>query len=140
MTDTAFEDRFWRKVDLLNPTGCWEWKASVGSHGYGQINKDGRPVLAHRVAYEFLRGDKADSLDHRICRNKRCCNPDHLVDGSRGDNIRQPDHHVGQNLLKTHCPKGHPYSGSNLYVTAKGHRQCAACRDARNKSRWRAEI
>lgn len=35
------------------------------------------------------------------------------------------------NSTKQHCPKGHPYSGDNLYVNSKGSRVCRACmRDA----------
>jgi len=28
---------------------------------------------------------------------------------------------------KTTCPKGHPYSGANLYVYGDGRRSCRAC-------------
>lgn len=42
--------------------------------------------------------------------------------------------HLGKgNALKTHCPKGHPYSGENLYTTSLGHRQCRACIRARKQ-------
>jgi hypothetical protein len=45
---------------------------------------------------------------------------------------------VGDNLRKTHCPKGHPYSGDNLRLVANGtSRQCRACGLARDKGRWR---
>lgn len=33
---------------------------------------------------------------------------------------------------KTHCPKGHAYSGPNLYVNPKGARVCRICRRANN--------
>jgi len=29
---------------------------------------------------------------------------------------------------KPNCPKGHPYEGGNLYITAEGHRSCRACK------------
>ena len=35
------------------------------------------------------------------------------------------------NTKKTHCPKGHPYSGENLYVRGT-NRQCLICRRARS--------
>jgi hypothetical protein len=28
---------------------------------------------------------------------------------------------------RTHCPQGHPYAGSNLYLDAHQHRRCRAC-------------
>lgn len=33
-----------------------------------------------------------------------------------------------QNSGKTHCPRGHPYSGHNLYVDPKGFRRCRQCK------------
>jgi hypothetical protein len=43
-------------------------------------------------------------------------------------------------LAKTHCPRGHPYSGDNLYVwtnSTRTNRQCREC--ARVASRaWKA--
>ncbi len=29
--------------------------------------------------------------------------------------------------LKTHCPRGHPYSGDNLYIGSRGGRYCRQC-------------
>jgi len=29
---------------------------------------------------------------------------------------------------KTHCPKGHPYSGPNLRIAPDGHRICRTCK------------
>lgn len=29
---------------------------------------------------------------------------------------------------KTHCPRGHPYAGENLYVDPKGNKRCRECR------------
>jgi hypothetical protein len=33
----------------------------------------------------------------------------------------------------THCPKGHPYSGDNLYVKPGGARACRECRTAADR-------
>lgn len=41
------------------------------------------------------------------------------------DRIRHGHH---ENLSKTHCPSGHPYSGVNLYEY-KGKRSCRICRE-----------
>lgn len=35
------------------------------------------------------------------------------------------------NRDKTHCPKGHPYSGKNLLVNCHGWRECRQCRTRR---------
>jgi hypothetical protein len=33
-----------------------------------------------------------------------------------------------QNVLKSHCPFGHPYEGENLYRDPKGNRRCRECK------------
>jgi len=36
---------------------------------------------------------------------------------------------------KMRCPKGHPYSGPNLYRSPNGARECRICKDARQRRR-----
>lgn len=113
---------WWSRVDTSND-GCWLWKQSVGSHGYGQT-WDGISVrLAHRVAWELSNGPipKGMTVDH-ICRVRRCCNPLHLRLLSNEENGAD-----NGNKRKTHCPQGHPYAGENLYVAPKGDRRCRIC-------------
>jgi hypothetical protein len=57
-----FSDNFWGKVDIGGPDDCWEWKASRIKSGYGQIWKNGRIVLAHRMSYILSNGDIPDGL------------------------------------------------------------------------------
>jgi len=38
---------------------------------------------------------------------------------------------VHWNAVKTHCPQGHAFQGSNLYVTRKGERSCRTCQRER---------
>src|SRR5690349_6138190 len=48
-------ERFWEKVEVYHPAGCWTWTGST-SRGYGEF-KFGRSVYkAHRVAYTLLIG------------------------------------------------------------------------------------
>ena len=118
---------WWSKVDKSDVDGCWPWTQSVGSHGYGQT-WDGTTVrLAHRVAWTLTYGPIPDELtvDH-ICRNRRCCNVEHLRLLTNVDNA----HDNGEGR-KTHCPLGHPYDIVNTY-NGKSGRQCRACR-----ARWR---
>ena len=37
------------------------------------------------------------------------------------------------NSRKTHCPKGHPYYGNNLYRHPDGSRKCRACLATRKR-------
>jgi hypothetical protein len=123
-----------RRVDgyEIDPeTGCWNWAGyATPDTGYGKISIDGRAYYAHRVYYERHVGPIAPGLtiDH-LCRNRRCVNPAHLEAVTRGENTLRGESTSGINLRKTHCPKGHPLSGENLYE-CRGRRQCRTCRAA----------
>lgn len=82
--------RFWSKVNLLGPGGCWIWTAAVGSHGYGAFGQGSRLFLAHRLSYQELMGPipKDLTIDH-LCRTRRCVNPHHLEVVSRSENGRR---------------------------------------------------
>lgn len=112
--------------------GCLESTYSTGSHGYTQIGwhgRDGRTkgVLGHRVAWEAEYGAIPPDLtvDH-LCRNRRCCNVNHLRLLSNVENARG-----NGNSIKTACPAGHTYDEENTYVDRRGHRRCRACATAR---------
>lgn len=89
-------ERFWAKVEVGHPLGCWAWTASDNGAGYGFFRVgsllDGtrRRVLAHRWSYSFLMGDPPAGLDlDHLCRNTLCVNPDHLEPVTRGENSRR---------------------------------------------------
>ena len=131
----TLEERFWNKVDADGP--CWLWTASCQSAGYGQFVINGRPQVAHRVAWELLVGPIPPrmQLDH-LCRVPRCVNPDHLRVVTMQANIAaSPISALG----KTHCKNGHRFDEANT-LTGKGRRQCRTChreREARRHQRRR---
>jgi hypothetical protein len=75
----SMEVRFWARVEKT-PT-CWNWTAAKTTDGYGSLwNRESRrAVYTHRYSYELNVGPIPDGLtiDH-LCRNRACCNPDHL--------------------------------------------------------------
>lgn len=124
--------RFWSKVNE-RPDGCWEWTGSRNLRGYGQISVDGRTCAAHRIAYELIVGPIPDELtiDH-LCSNKWCVNPDHLEPVTGAENTRRAweNRADAPRARQTHCYKGHPYSGDNVYTDKRGRRFCRACKRA----------
>ncbi len=81
--------RFWAKVDRSGgPDACWPWTAAKNRHGYGKFKVNGKPELAHRIAYELVVGPLPVGLllRHKQCGNPPCCNPAHLEPGTSEQN------------------------------------------------------
>jgi hypothetical protein len=133
--------------------GCWEWQGTKFNTGYGAIRLGTvamgtvNTYLTHRIAYQVMICElpKVLTLDH-LCRNIVCWNPDHLDPCPTQVNTSRGTSPIIANLLKTHCPQGHPYSGENLYQRpGSTARICRACniagtpgRVARARERRRA--
>jgi hypothetical protein len=82
-------ERFWKKVDVGEPTTCWPWTAGKSKFGYGRFGFRDANWQAHRVAYTLSKGDVPEGLVvmHK-CNNRVCCNPAHLDAGTQGDNCQ----------------------------------------------------
>jgi len=129
--------------DRGHDTPCWVWQGATHSGGYGSVRRPGGPVEStHRVLYKETVGviPAGLHLDH-LCRVRACCNPDHLEPVTPRENILRG---VGQGALhaaKTHCLRGHPFSGDNLFYARAGGRLCRKCdqiREARKREKRRA--
>mgnify|MGYP001577132561 CR=1 FL=1 len=118
-------------------SGCIVWTGSK-CRGYGRIYHDGKTRATHRVAFETFRGKIPEGLEiNHLCRNKACINPAHLEVVTGSQNLRY-DYAIkpwgNQNTGKTHCPRGHAYSGDNLRVIS-GKRYCKTCVNEQKRER-----
>jgi len=111
---------------------CWIWQGAKRPSGYGVIgvHQDGKHTVksTHRVAYELAVGPIPEGLhiDH-ICSNKACVRPEHLRAVQQQAN-NQAMWDRGERKRQTHCKWGHEFTAENTAFTARGGRQCRACR------------
>jgi hypothetical protein len=96
-------------------------------------------VAVHRFVYELLRGPVSNDLelDH-LCRNRWCCNIDHLESVPHRVNVLRGFSIAAINARRTHCPKGHFYQEEQTYIQVKNGirmRSCKECRSIADKER-----
>lgn len=99
-------ERFLSKLKVNNTTDCWEWTGAKNKKGYGRISFTVRPnqtvCYAHRVSYEIFHGtiEAGKVIDHK-CRNRACCNPDHIHAVTARENLLENS----MNFMATKCKK-----------------------------------
>ena len=119
------ERRFDQYVDATGD--CWLWLGALDRDGYGQVSVSSRTRRAHRWVWTVLVGEipKGLVIDH-LCRVKSCVNPDHMEPVTRAENVMRGYGPPAKHARQSHCNRGHPLSGDNLYQ-ARGRRYCRAC-------------
>lgn len=88
--EMSLSERFASGYAVNDVTGCWDWLRSVDTWGYGRLTVDGRQMQAHRVALLLAGVELVPGLEvDRLCRNRRCVNPEHLEQVSHAENGRR---------------------------------------------------
>jgi hypothetical protein len=133
----TFEERLFGNIEVGHPAGCWWWTGTLNK-GYGVIGAGRRGEgtrQAHRAVFELLVGliPSGLTLDH-LCRNPRCCNPNHLEPVTSVENVRR-GYGIGyRNAIRTACNHGHPFTPDNIYWQGK-YRICRTCALERSRRR-----
>lgn len=118
-------------------TPCVNHPGYREKRGYGVQEVHGKPVKAHRVAWERVHGPIPVGLqiDH-LCRNPACVNVDHLEATTSRINTLRGMSQWGVNARKTHCIHGHEFTPQNTYIKGGAKRRCRECHRAEDRRRY----
>jgi hypothetical protein len=134
--DIQLPDRLVDKIHSCPMTGCWLWTGCINAKGYGWAFSEGRSRHVHRIVYELLVGEipRGFHVDH-LCRVRNCCAPWHLEPVTPAENAARglPGKRGSRERARTHCPAGHEYSGSNVFIK-NGSRECRECGRVRQRA------
>lgn len=122
---------------VVSENWCWLWTAYISEKGYGSVRVGDRIVAAHRRSLELFEGSIIPTeIDvHHVCKTKRCINPKHLI------KVPHNNHPGGAQFLhknKTHCKRGHEFTGENVYLRNRGgwyERVCKKCHNLATQRR-----
>lgn len=86
----TFLKRFSDSVTPEANSGCWLWTRGATADGYGVAYPGNVRSYAHRLAFESVHGEgsAAGVIVRHKCDTPACVNPEHLLGGTRLDNIR----------------------------------------------------
>lgn len=106
---------------------CLDYIGADNGNGYGQFRYNGANGYAHRYAWERVNGPIEDGLtvDH-LCRNRRCCNVEHL------ELVSGLENYIRACAVRTECPNGHPYPPG----AEPGKRACPICKKDQMRRGW----
>jgi hypothetical protein len=128
MTRPTTQERFWSNVKRT--ATCWLWTGTLDRDGYGKMMVKGHNCRAHRLVYEWVKGEIPNRLplDH-ICRVRNCVNPDHLEPVTVRENTLRGIAPSAINARKTVCHNGHEFTPENTYIRPDAPmRNCRKCR------------
>ena len=114
----------------LDKNECWLWTGPVNNAGFGMIKEDttieNKMITVHRVAAREKGLDITKEINH-TCLNKRCVNPDHLVQGDAKQRHKRIVDKHGINFNKPKNPYvrcEHCHNETHIVWFSRLHKHC----------------
>lgn len=122
--------RFIAKV-AVSERGCWLWLGGKTIGGRPIFSCRLKAVQAHKWIWERENGPVPDGLvlDHFVCDDPGCVNPDHLRPVTNRENILRGRGVASANMAKDCCPKC--YGAYKETTRGKLQRYCPKCKSKR---------
>lgn len=82
------KDKILKRINITQ-NNCWEYIGVLDIDGYGQISSKEYmiPKKTHRLMYfAYNIEENQNTVIRHKCKNRKCCNPEHLISGSCRDN------------------------------------------------------
>lgn len=94
-TNSALKDHIASRITIDTKTKCWVWNKATDRNGYARTNYKNDAgkwtvlLNLHRHVFVAYNGafDPATPVIRHTCNNRRCINPDHLIQGTQKDNV-----------------------------------------------------
>lgn len=131
----SYVERFLVKIEYAGLGYCWLWSGWKTNKGYGMFLMHDKNRLAHRVAYEILRGPIPPGLhiDH-LCRTPSCVNPDHLEPVTQRVNTMRGRAPSARHAVKVVCLRGH--NDWRRKTKSDPSRKCMTCKREQGRNRY----
>lgn len=131
----VYSVEFLRERCIETDAECWEWQGAA-SKGYGCVgsNQTGH-FKVHAVMYVLFNGPLSEGTEiNHLCRNKLCCNPEHLEMASH---LRNMQYYEEAREVPTHCKYGHAYAEVGYYEVGDRGRVCKQCKKETSNRNYR---